>query len=128
MVGRSLSRLFLFHAAITFAAAVVLVLSPALIPGTVGVQLDRSGYLLSYLLAGAELGFALLSFRAASLTDPDALRAIVSACVTFHAATAALEVFAVMRGASHLLWANAAARGVIVGLFLYFGPGRSPRG
>ena len=66
----ALRRVLLAHAAITAAAGAVLVLRPAAIPATVGIQLSPQAYLLSYLLAAAEFGFAALSLLGARLQKP----------------------------------------------------------
>ena len=123
----ALSRLLLVHAAVTLAAGVALVVAPGLIPGAIGIDLSPSAYLVSYLLAAAELGFAVLSFQARRLTDADALRAVVSACVTLHAASALLEVYAFAQGVSAAIWLNVAARVLIVGLFLRLRPSGAGR-
>ena len=119
-----LPRLLTAHAAVTLAAAVVLVVAPGVIPHAVGITLDPSAYLLSYLLAGAEAGFALLCYLARRLEDRRALRAIVSACVLFHAFSALLEIYAFTRGLDAAIWGNVVARGVIIGLFIYYAPSR----
>jgi hypothetical protein len=50
------------RAALTFAAGVVLVIAPALIPGAVGIHFEPPAYLLCYLLAAAEFSLAVLSW------------------------------------------------------------------
>jgi hypothetical protein len=69
MGDRGLRLLFLAHGVITLAAAIVLVVDPRLIPSVAGINLERSAYLVAYLLAGAEFGFAVLSFGASRLAD-----------------------------------------------------------
>ncbi len=117
-----LARLLTVHAAVTLAAAVVLVVAPELIPSVVGIRLDPSAYLLSYLLAGAEAGFAVLTYSARNLTDRRALNVIVRSCVAFHLASALLEVYALVGGVDRSVWGNVAARGAIIALFLYYAP------
>jgi hypothetical protein len=120
-----LSRLLLAHAVVTLAAAMVLVVAPGAIPSAVGIDGAPGSHLVAYLLAAAELGFAVLSFRARRLADPAALRVVVDACVALHAASALLEAYALARGGvSAAVWANVAARGVIIALFLRFRPSR----
>jgi hypothetical protein len=63
-----------------------------------------------------------LSWLGSKLTDHLALRALVASCVTFHAATAVLEIYAFMQGTSIAIWANVAARVAIIGLLLYYRP------
>jgi hypothetical protein len=88
-----------------------------LIPGTVGIHLEPSAYLVAYLLAGAEFGVAMLSFGGSRLTDRSALRLIVWSCIVFHASSGILELYAYAQGASIAILANVAARVVIIALF-----------
>lgn len=123
MTRVGLSRLLLAHGLLTLAAAVVLVVAPALIPRAVGVRLDAGGRLLAYLLGAAELGIAVLSLGARRLTDVAALRVVVRTCVVFHAASAALEGYAFLQGgAGGVVWANVVARAVVIALFAHFAP------
>lgn len=116
-----LRKLLIIHGVITLAAAVVLTLSPGLIPSMAGVRLAPDADLLAYLLAGAEFGIAFLSFGDSRLTDPQGLRLIAGACIVFHATSALLEAHATWRQmGNHLLVANIAARAVIVALFVWF--------
>jgi len=61
-------RLLQAHAFVTGAAGLVLVARPDTIPSTVGIELLPAAYLMSYLLAAAEFGFAALSWMAARST------------------------------------------------------------
>jgi hypothetical protein len=70
-----LRTLLVIHGCITLAAGIVLSVAPGLIPSAVGIRLDPHADLLSYLLAGAEFGFAALSFGGSRLSDRRALRA-----------------------------------------------------
>jgi hypothetical protein len=106
------------HAIVTLAASVALVAAPGLIPSTMGIRLDRSAYLLAYLLAGAELGIAALSFLGRALPLEQARRVVVLPCVIFHASTAALEVVAFAQGLTVAIFANVVPRLVIITLFL----------
>jgi hypothetical protein len=117
----SLARLLRIHAALTLAAGVVLVVAPGLIPGAVGVAVAPPAYLVCYLLGAAELALAVLSFGAARLADPDALRLVAACFVVFHLATAALEVYAFAQGASAAIWVNVAVRTSAAALFAYYG-------
>ena len=119
MAHRGLRTLLIVHGFITLAAGVVLVVAPGLIPGTVGVPLEPSAYLVAYLLAGAEFGLATLSFGGSRLTDPRALRLIVWSCIAFHGSSGILEVYAYTRGVSIAIFGNVAARAVIITLFAY---------
>jgi len=116
---RGLRTLLLVHGFITLAAGVVLAVAPGLIPGTVGVHLEPSAYLMAYLLAGAEFGLATLSFGGSRLTDPRALRLVVWSCIAFHGSSGILEVYAYTRGVSIAIFGNVAARAVIITLFAY---------
>jgi hypothetical protein len=119
-MGGFLRVLFLVHGVVTLAAAVVLAVLPAAIPGTVGIAIDADGFLLSYFLAAAELAMALLSFGAAWLTDIPALRLIVVVFIVFHLATAGLEIaYLSFTSASPVLLANIAVRIIAAGLFFF---------
>ncbi|CAN5297876.1 hypothetical protein BH09MYX1_BH09MYX1_05900 [soil metagenome] len=117
-----LRRLFLFHALVTFAAAVVLVAWPGAIPGAVGIRIDESAYLVCYLLGAAEMGTAALSLFARSLREPASLRAVTYSFAVMHFAAAGVEIYAWTRAfADNAIWANVAFRVVIGGAFVYFG-------
>lgn len=107
--------LFLAHGVVTAAAGVVLIVAPGLIPSTVGIALTPPQYLLPFLLAGAELGVAVISFAATRLTG----RAVVYIALGFavmHLATGALELIAPV--SSPVLYANIALRVVVTVLFV----------
>lgn len=105
------------HALVTAAAGAVLVVAPGAIPSVVGIRLQAGAELLCYLLAGAEFGFAALSWYGAAAGEPRTVRGVVLACLVLHATSAALEVLALARGADARLWYNVAARIVIIGAF-----------
>jgi hypothetical protein len=116
-----LRKLLIIHGLITLAAAIVLAVSPGLIPRMAGARLAPDADLLAYLLAGAEFGIAFLSFGGSRLADPQALRLIAGGCIVFHATSALLEAYAAWRHmGNHLLVANIVARVVIVVLFVWF--------
>lgn len=117
---RRLRILLFVHGLITLAAAVVLAIAPGLIPSVVGIRLDPSSNLIAYLLAGAEFGFAVLSFGGSRMTDLRALRLIVWTLVAFHGASGALESYAYFTGTRSAILANIAARALIIVLFLSF--------
>lgn len=105
------------HALVTAAAGIVLVVAPAAIPRVVGIRLEAGSELLCYLLAGAEFGFAALSWYGAAAGEPHTVRAVVLACLVLHATSLALEVLALARGADARLWYNVAARVAIIAAF-----------
>ena len=114
-------RYLLFaHGLITMAAGLVLVIAPGLIPGAVGIHLDANANVVVYLLAGAEFGFAVLSFGGSRLTDARALRLIAWSCIAFHGLSGALETYAYFHGAAPVILANVAARVGVVALFFAF--------
>lgn len=117
----NVQKLFLFHAIITLAAAIVLVASPTLIPRTVNIDIQKEQYLLCYFLAAAELAIAYLSFYSRKITDPFAIRIITITMIIFHTATALLELLAFSNGLSPKIIANVLARIIIVILFYYYG-------
>jgi hypothetical protein len=114
-----LPALLLIHGFITLTAGLVLIIAPGLIPSVVGLQLQPEANLLAYLLAGAEIGFAVLSFGGRNVMDPGALRVIVWSCIAFHASSAALEIYAYLRGVNVAILGNVAARLIVIGLFAY---------
>lgn len=117
--SRLLRGLLVVHGVITLAAAVVLNVFPAAIPGTVGIPLPETQYLLSYFLAAAELAIGLLSLGAARLRDRAALALVFTVFIVFHLATAVLEVVHLARaGTSPVLVANIVVRIVAAALFL----------
>ena len=116
---KGLRALLVVHGCITLAAGVVLTVAPSLIPSVVGIHFEPSAYLLAYLLAGAEFGFAVLSFGGSRVADAHALRLVVLACMVFHASSGVLEVYAYAQGASIAIVGNVVARAVIVGIFVY---------
>lgn len=117
----NLKILFKLHAIITLAAAIVLIVAPAAIPGTVDIHLHGEAYLLSYFLGASELAIAYLSFFATRINDRYALRIIVITFVIFHLGTAFLEIWALSEGASIKLVGNIALRCIVVLLFYYYG-------
>jgi len=112
----------LAHAAITTAAGCVLVVRPALIPASVGIHLAPDTYLLSYLLAAAEFGFATLSGFGASLTDLRSLRVVLLATIVLHAASAILETYVWRAHMVPVLAVNVVARVLIVGVLTWLLP------
>jgi hypothetical protein len=119
---RGLRRLLIFQGFTTLAAAVVLTVAPGVIPGVVGIHLGSNAYMVAYLLAGAEFGFALLSFGGSRLVDPQALRLVAWTCVAFHASSAVLEVYAYAQGTSVLVLSKVVARIIIIALFAVIEP------
>jgi hypothetical protein len=117
MTRNSLSRLLMVHGAITLAAGIVLAIAPGLIPSTIAIQLQPSAYVLAYLLSGAEIGFAVLSFGGARLTGTHALRLIVWSCIAFHGMSGVLETYAWIEGVSVAVLGNVAFRLLVIALF-----------
>jgi hypothetical protein len=117
----NLRRLLTFHALVTFAAGVVLIAAPGLVPGAVGVRITPDAYLVCYLLGAAELAVAFLSFSGRALRQREATRLVVWTMVVFHGCTAAVEVYAFTRGVHASIWANVALRGAVIALFVHYG-------
>jgi len=117
----NLVKLLLIHAIVTFAAGVVLLVAPDLIPRTVGIRITSSVYLVCYLLGTSELGLATLSYYSRTLKDAQSLRVVSLSFIVLHASTAAVEVYAFLQGVSPIIWANIALRILVVMLFLYYG-------
>jgi hypothetical protein len=111
MTQRLEKALFLIHGLVTLAASVVLAVFPGAIPATVGIVMEPGDFLLSYLLAAAELGIAIISIGAARLNDAAAIRLIAAAFAVLHGTTAVLElVYLATPGFSPVLAANILVR------------------
>ena len=110
---------FVVHGLITLAGAVVLMVFPTAIPSAVGIPVERPEYLLVYLAGAAELAAAVLSFGAARLTDPAALRLIVMTFVVLHGASGILDlVYMGMTEVNGTLIGNTVARFTVMAVFL----------
>jgi hypothetical protein len=116
-----LKALFTVHSIVTFAASILLIVAPALIPGTVNIVLSSHQYLLCYFLAAAEIGIAYLSFSAGKIEDGYSLRTICSTFIVFHISTAGLEIAALTQGLSANIVPNVILRIIISVLFWYYG-------
>jgi hypothetical protein len=119
MTRKGLSRLLVVHGVITMAAGIVLAIAPGLIPSAVAIELQPNAYVLAYLLSGAEIGFAVLSFGGARLTDTRALRLIVWSCIVFHGMSGILETYAWIEGLSVVILGNVVTRLLVIGLFAF---------
>jgi hypothetical protein len=117
----NLKRLFLIHAIVTFAAGVVLIVSPGIIPKTVGIEISPNQNLLSFLLGAAELALAYLSFYAGKIEDVKSVRLISLTFIIFHTFTAIVELLAFNQGLSAKILANVFLRILIVLLFFVYG-------
>jgi hypothetical protein len=122
----NLSKLLLITAIFTFAAGVVLIVAPNAIPGAIGIHLDRSAYLVCYLLGASELSLAVLCYCGGTLTDPGALRVVAATCLVFHASSAAVEIYAFTQGASAAVWGNVAIRALFAILLGYYAFYKTP--
>lgn len=123
----NLNRLLILHAIVTFAAGVVLIVSPELIPASVDVELHAGAYLICYLLGACEVSLAVLSYYSTRLRDRQALQLVCLTFIVLHGLTATVELYALTQGASRGLWANLAVRVFVVGLFSYYGFIKQPR-
>lgn len=113
------------HAAITFAAGIVLILMPGAIPSTVDIDLPQKANLLAYFLGAAEIAIAFLSFGARKIKDVAALSLIIWTFIVFHLATALVELYdMVLNGYSFVLLINVFVRVGVIVLFLYLGQAR----
>ena len=117
-LGRGFHWLMIFDAALTFAATVLLTISPETIPGLVGFPTVRN---------------AVLFFVGRKIQDAHALRLTHRTGVTFHVASALAQLYAVVQGlAGYAVWASITLRAVLAGLLLYYGfvkrPGTSAAG
>lgn len=114
-----LRAVFVVHGLITLAGAIVLTVFPTAIPSMVGIAIERQDYLLVYLVGAAELAVAVLSFGATRITDPAALRLIVTTFVVLHGASGILDlVYMGVTQANATMIANTVLRFVVVAVFL----------
>jgi hypothetical protein len=114
-----LRAVLVVHGLITLAGVVVLTVFPAAIPSTVGITLERPEYLLVYLVGAAELAVAVLSFGATRLTDPAALRLVVTTFVVLHGASGVLDlVYMGVIGPNPTIIANTVLRFAVVAVFI----------
>ena len=117
----NLSKLFIIHAIITFAAGLVLILAPGFIPQAIGLRLDPDAYFLAYLLGAAEISMALLSWMGRNLKHQPALRVISWTLIVFHALSAAVELLAFIQGVNVLILVNIAVRITAITFLSYHG-------
>ncbi len=116
---RTLRAIFAIHGAITLAGAFVLVVFPTAIPSAVGITITRPDYLLVYLVAAAELAFAVLSFGAVRITDRAVLGLIVTTLVVLHSVSGILDiVYMALVEPNATMIANAVLRFAVVAVFL----------
>jgi hypothetical protein len=116
---KALRAVFRLHGLITLAGAVMLMLFPRAIPSMVGITITRPDYLLVYLVAGAELAFAVLSFGAIRITDWAALRLIVTTLVVVHATSGLLDiVYMTLTRSNATMISNTVLRFAVVTVFL----------
>ena len=123
---KNLRILLVLHAVVTFAAAVVLIVAPVLIPNAVDINLESGAYLICYLLAAAELSIAFLSWSGRTISDARALRVVIISFILFHAASGVLEMYALIQGVSTFVLGNVAVRVIVVFLFAYYGLYKMP--
>jgi hypothetical protein len=91
----------------------------------VGIHVDRSGYLLSYLLGSSELALAALCLLARALDDARSLRVIVITLITFNATAAMGAAYAFVQGVNRAILLNVVLRAVMIALLLPHGLKRS---
>ena len=116
---KALRVVFLVHGLITLAGSVVLTAAPTAIPSMVGITLQRSDYLLVYLVAAAELAVAVLSFGAMRITDWAALRLIVATFVVLHLVSGVLDlVYVWQTGVNPTMIVNTVLRFTVVAVLL----------
>lgn len=116
---RTLRAVFVIHGVITLAGAFVMAVFPTAIPSAVGITITRSDYLLVYLVAAAELAFAVLSFGAVRVTDRAALGLIVATLVVLHSASGLLDiVYMAVTEPNATMISNTVLRFAVVAVFL----------
>jgi hypothetical protein len=117
----NLNRLLLINAFFTFAAGIVLIIAPGLIPGAVGIHLDPGAYLVCYLLGASELSLAALCYYGRALKGGEAMKVVIVTCMVFHISSGMVEIYAFARGASIAVLANVLVRVIFSLLFWYYG-------
>jgi hypothetical protein len=116
---KALRVVLALHGVITLAGAAVLMVFPKAIPAMVGITISRNDYLLVYLVAAAELAFAVLSFGALRITDRSALRLIVTTFVVLHATSGILDiVYMALTEPNATMVSNTVLRFAVVAVFL----------
>jgi hypothetical protein len=91
----------------------------ALVATACALRIERSDYLLVYLVAAAELAVAVLSFGAIRITDWAALRLIVTTLVVLHSASGILDiVYMAMTEPNAVMISNTVLRFAVVAVFL----------
>jgi len=117
----NLPKLLIFHAVVTLAAGMVLIIAPSAIPQTVDLEIQPGQFLLCYFLAAAEFALAYLSFFSRNIKDPAVLRLVTITLIIFHGATLLLELLALNNGLSLKIMVNIAARIIIIAFFYFYG-------
>lgn len=84
---RLLRLLLAINAAATFAAAIVLAIKPAAIPGAVGISLSPDQNFIAYLLAASELAIGILCFLALRSRSREAILQAVIILIVLHLAS-----------------------------------------
>lgn len=124
--GRLLRVVLVIQGVVTLIGAVVLAAAPRALPAAVGITVERSEYLLPYLLAAAESAVAVLSFGALRLSDAAAVRLIVTAFVVLHLVSGVLTLgYGVAVGVTGAVIPGIVAR-FVVAAALWLGWLRSP--
>jgi hypothetical protein len=121
MLIMDLSKLFIFHAIVTLAAGIVLVIAPPLIPETVSIKITPNEYLICYFLGAAEFAISYLSFFSRKIKDPKVLQLVSSTFIVFHLTTGMLELYAFTQGISIKILGNIVIRIIVSFLFAYYG-------
>lgn len=117
----SLFVTLLINALATFGAGTILLVAPDLIWRVFGIPITPAAYFIVYLLGASELSWSLLSGLAMRLNDPASLRVIALACIVLHAISGAAGIFAVVQGSSVLVLLDVTFRGLMTGLFFWYG-------
>jgi hypothetical protein len=117
---KALRWLLVVNAAASLAAAVVLATAPGAIPAAVGVALERSQYLIAYLLAAAELSISTVCVLALRSKAATAIGQAVRVLIVFHAASGLAGLAAMARGASPSIAWNVAVRLAMIAALAWF--------
>jgi len=115
----ALKAFLALQAALTGATAATLLAAPGVIPAQFGIALPPGGYPVLYLLASAELTFALLSAWALSMGTAQSVLFVAGASALYQGLFGLAGLFAVLKGGAWGVMPNVLAH---VAIALIFSP------
>lgn len=120
---KPLKMVIIINAFLTLAAFVLGSFFPPVLFEWVGVTINRSAYLASYMLGAAELPIGILSLAMLTIKDARSFRFMALAWSVFHLASVFEQLHAISQGieGSPAVWVNIILRTVLGVLFFYLG-------